>query len=265
MSMSRSLCFVGALSLLAGSAMAASLSRNGSVGEATPQPPRGTACGPVTLTQSTSLAITPANSVSCNSGGLHADNSYFRAYSLAAYPAGFDVCSVTVGIEEATSGAVNRNTRGGGQPVSVRLYSNVGGAFPAGTRTQVGVANVTVADQAGTLLDVPVTGNLPAGAELVVEVFTPDGQTAGNSFFIGSNNAGQSGTSYLQAADCGITAPTSTATIGFPNMQIVLNATGTAVATAAPVAAPGPGPIALSFMVLALLGIGATRLVRQQG
>lgn len=261
MSISRSLVFVGAFSLLASSAMAATLTRNSNSGEATPQVPLGTACGPVTLTQSTSNAITAGNSVSCNSGGIHTDNSYFRAYSLGAFN-GFDVCGVTVGIEEATSGLV-RAAEGTGQPVTVRLYSNVGGAFPAGTRTQVGTATVNVVDQAGTLLNVPVTGTLAAGSELVVEVFTPDGNAAGNSFFIGSNAAGESAPSYLQAADCGITAPTSTGAIGFANMQIVLNATGTPAAAATFVPAPGPGPMALSMLVLALLGFGATRLSRR--
>ena len=61
---------------------------------------------------------------------------------------------------------------------------------------------------------------------LVVEIFPPDGQTAGNSFFIGSNNLGQTAPSYLAAADCGVPEPTNTATIGFPDMHIVMNVTG---------------------------------------
>ena len=47
-------------------------------------------------------------------------------------------------------------------------------------------------------------------------MFTPEGQTAGNSFFIGSNAAGQTAPSYLAAAACGVTEPTDTAAIGFP-------------------------------------------------
>ena len=75
---------------------------------------------------------------------------------------------------------------------------------------------------------IPVTGTDPAGSELVVEIFTPDGQTAGHSFFIGSNNLGQTGPSYLLAADCGVTVPTPTGSIGFPGMHIVMNVTGEA-------------------------------------
>ena len=88
-----------------------------------------------------------------------------------------------------------------------------------------------MADQNLTLFTVPVTGAAPAGSVLVVEVFTPEGQTAGNSFFIGSNPDGETGPSYLAAADCGVTEPTPTAAIGFPDMHIVMNVTGDTEAT----------------------------------
>ena len=61
----------------------------------------------------------------------------------------------------------------------------------------------------------------------MVEVFTPNGQAAGNFFFIGSNAAGQTGPSYLAAQTCGINEPATTATIGYPGMHIVMNVTGT--------------------------------------
>ena len=60
----------------------------------------------------------------------------------------------------------------------------------------------------------------------MVEIFTPDGQTAGHTFFIGSNNLGETGPSYILSADCAITVPTPTSGIGFPGMQIVMNVTG---------------------------------------
>ena len=64
-----------------------------------------------------------------------------------------------------------------------------------------------VADQALTVLTVPLAASVPAGAlEMVLEVFTPNGQTDGHSFFIGSNNLGESAPSYLQAPACGAVA-----------------------------------------------------------
>src|SRR6185436_10087988 len=112
--------------------------------------------------------------------------------------------------------------------MTVNLYTS-NPAFPTGfpgSLTLIGTSSVTVSDQTLTILNVPVTGTAAAGSELVVEVFTPDGTAAGNLIFIGSNSAGETGPSYLSAADCGITAPTMTSAIGFPEMQIVINVNG---------------------------------------
>ncbi|MGA9770894.1 MAG: HYR domain-containing protein [Blastocatellia bacterium] len=200
-----------------------------------------------TITQSSSQAITPLNSVSCNNGVGHTDNSYFRAFTLSSFGIvnAFDVQSIDVGIEDAISGgAANTQAadhisrkkgkslgirpQGAGQPITVNIYTS-STAFPAGfpgSLTLIGTASVNVADQSGTILNVPITGTAPAGSQLVVEVFTPDGEAAGNLFFIGSNAAAETGPSYLLAADCGITTPTTTSAIGFPDMHIVLNVNG---------------------------------------
>lgn len=215
--------------LLSSGVGAAGLAVNGNTSLVpTSQAPLGAACGPAVLTQSASLTITAGNSASCNGGGIHVDNSYFRAFPSSALPTGFAVCGVVIGIEQATGGA------GATQPITINLYANTGAAFPAGTRTPVGsAALVAVPDQTLSLFNVPVTGTVPAGAELVVEVFTPDGTAASNQFFIGSNNAGETGPSYIQAAGCGITTPTATSAIGFPNMQIAMNVFGTPAGTGA--------------------------------
>ncbi len=195
--------------------------------------PDGALCGTTVLTQNPNNLPTAANSVSCNDGAAggfdHTDNSYFRAFSLGAFPQGFTACAVEFGIEQADAGGVD-------QPITVRLYSNTGGAFPAGTRTQVGTATVNVTDQTLTLFRVPLTATVPAGAELIAEVFTPDGQPASNTFFIGSNNTAETGPSYIAAATCGITTPTTTTAIGFPNMHIILNVRGGP-------AGPAPAPV----------------------
>ncbi|MCW9066440.1 MAG: T9SS type A sorting domain-containing protein [Ignavibacteriaceae bacterium] len=177
----------------------------------------------VTITHSTSQSILAGNSVSCNAGGLHADNSYYRAFNLADFGItdDFNVTMVEIGIEQATGA-------GGTQPITVYLYTSnpaFPGGFP-GSLTQIGTADINVPDQALTILQIPVTGTAPVGSELVVEIFTPDGQTAGNTFFIGSNNLGETGPSYILSVDCAITTPTPTGSIGFPDMHIVMNVTG---------------------------------------
>ena len=176
----------------------------------------------VTITHSVSDTII-AGSVACNAGGIHTDNSYYRAFTLADFgiTQDFNVTMVEIGIEQANGG-------GGTQPITVNLWTSsqpFPNGFP-GSLTQIGTANINVPDQALTLFQIPVTGTAPAGSELVVEIFTPDGTAGGNSFFIGSNSLGQTGPSYILAAACGITVPTDLAAIGFPNMHIVMSVTG---------------------------------------
>jgi hypothetical protein len=181
---------------------------------------------PAVITQSSSQPITPNNSISCNTGDpayYHYDTSYWRAFNMAAVNGSqqYNVTSVSFGIEVATSGS------GQGQPVTVRLYANNGGAFPGGTRTQIGATTTTVMDQTQTILNVPLTATVPAGtSQLVMEVFTPSGLAAGNSFFIGSNAAAQTGPSYASSANCGNPTPTDIAAIGRPDMHIVFNVQG---------------------------------------
>ena len=119
----------------------------------------------------------------------------------------YSVTSVDFGLESAN------NT----QPVTVRLYTNSGAPFPGGTRTQIATTTISVtAAQTGTVVSTPLTATVPAGtSELVMELFTPDGQTAGNLIFVGSNTAAESGPSYLSAEACGVTTPTTTAALGF--------------------------------------------------
>ncbi len=189
-------------------------------------------CGTAVLTQNPNEVPTPANSVRCQTmAGIPTDNSYFRAFNLGTFPQGFTACSIEVGVETADAPGVGTT-----QPLTVRIYSNTGGVFPAGTRTQVGTATVQMSDQTLTVFTVPVTATVPAGAQLVAEVFSGEGAANGTNFFIGSNNTAETGPSYLQAAGCGITAPTPTSEIGFPNMHIILNVRGGP-------AGPAPAPV----------------------
>ena len=191
-------------------------------------------CSVVSLTQSTSTAITAANSVSCNAGGIHRDNSYWRAYQLAA-AAPVTINNVTFGIESANAAGTGTT-----QPVNVRLYTSAG-AFPGGVRTQVASQTFNIPDQTNTLFTATFTtpSTVPGNAILVVELNTPDAQAAGHSFFIGTNTAAETGPSYLSATACGITTPTTTTAIGFPNMHIILNASGSLAVPAVSVPASG--------------------------
>ena len=85
-----------ALGLLASASWGAAFSASptGVAGQVGGGVAEGAGCGSTFLTQSTSQSIAALNSISCNTGGLHTDNSYFRAYDMSGYPDGFDVCEV---------------------------------------------------------------------------------------------------------------------------------------------------------------------------
>ena len=126
----------------------------------------------VTLTHSVTQAIVTGNSVSCNAGGLHTDNSYIRAFDLPAFgiTGGFSITQVEMGIEQAVG-------TGGTQPVTVNLYTwNPTDPFTFANFALIGTANALVPDQAATIVTVPVAGSAPAGSTLVVEFFTPEGR-----------------------------------------------------------------------------------------
>jgi subtilisin-like proprotein convertase family protein len=187
--------------------------------------PSPTPSCPPSITQSSTQTITPLNSISCNNGTGHTDNSYWRAFNMNSFVGSnaYNVTSVSFGIEQATGA-------GGTQPVTVRLHTS-NQPFPTGypaSLTQIATATVNAPDSASnTVFTLPIAATVPSGGQLVMEVFTPDGTVAGNLLFIGSNADPESAPSYLSAAGCGITTPTTTADLGFPNMHIVFNVLGT--------------------------------------
>jgi hypothetical protein len=199
---------------------------------------------PITITQNTDPnTVTSGNSVACNDGtGIHTDSSYYRAFPLADFGLtnGLTVQSIDIGIEAANAG-------GATQPVTVRLHTSSAAVPTNATLTEVASANFNVADTSLTVSNFPIAGAFEAGSILVVEVFTPNGTSGGNTFFIGSNAAGQSGPSYIKAPDCGVTDIVTTAAIGEPNMHIVMRVNGEDVAmtstpepaTATPTEEPG--------------------------
>lgn len=238
-------------------ALAAALGRNPLPASSVPyvDPPRGV-CGPLLLTQTTSqIPVTPST-VSCNGVSNHSENSYYREYGSAALPRGLDVCAVELAIELSDAGDPATS-----QPLTINLYRQTGGAFPGGTRTQIGTATVQVPDGLRGF-NVPVTGQVPPGQSLVVEAFLADGRSTGNLLFLGSNGAGESAPTFLRAPDCGVSTPVTVASLSFPNVHLILNPRGSALASAAtPV--PGGGPLALLFGALGLVSAGVYFLRRR--
>jgi hypothetical protein len=194
-----------------------------------PSGPAGPAAGMIMITHSNSQSIITGNSVSCNAGGLHADNSYLRRFTLTDFgiTGAFEVTDVEFGIEQSNVS----------QPVEINLYTwDPATPFQWANFTSVGSFPFNVPAGALTtyMFTLPSPVTVPAGSTLVVELFTPDGQTAGYSFFVGSNNLGQTDDSFLAAPDCGVTQPTATGAIGFPGMHVVMNVYGDEVVVVNP-------------------------------
>lgn len=178
---------------------------------------------PLLLTQSNSNVVELGNSVACNSGGLHTDNSYWRVYDLAplSLTDDYTINQITFGIEQAIG-------NGGAQPITLNVYT-LSGPFALANLTQVASETINLADQIQTLVTTPLSTppTVPSNSTVVLELFSPNGQIDGNSFFIGSNSFGQTAPSYINAAACGLPSPTDLASIGFANMHIILGMDGT--------------------------------------
>jgi len=167
----------------------------------------------ITLSQSTSTAIAAGNSTACHvESGPTKENSYYRRFHLADFgiTQPFQVSSVDVGIESAVGGG------DASQSVTIRLTDS--SDFFAGP---VATLNTSVSDRSATVLNFPIAAAIYSG-DLIVEVFSPDGEAAGETFYIGSNAAGETAPGYIRAPTCSINTPSTTASLGYPNMHIVL-------------------------------------------
>lgn len=217
------------------SAGAQSFSHNGAPSSVPPSaavPPR--VIGTTSITQSTNATtVTTGASVSCNGGApgfFHTDNSYYRAFTLSAFnppldQTQFKVEGVTIGIEQANAAGTGTT-----QPITINIFNSSANPPTLATLGPVlSTITVQVPDQANSLLTIPLTTQpvfTVASGILVVEVFTPSGQAAGHSFFIGANGLGQSGPSFIRASSCGLNDIGNLAGIGFANMHIVMSVIG---------------------------------------
>ena len=192
-----------------------------------------------TITQSTNnTTVASPNSASChNDYNVTAENSYYRAYVLAEHgiASAFSISGVRVGVETTADDPSPTDPAQATQPAAIRLYTYSeapGTALNLAAMTGIGSANVTFANGlAATLVDFPVTGTVPAGGTLIVEVAIPDGDPDGDSygphFFIGSNTAGETRSGYLRAPECGAANPSQLTALSLPSMHMIIDVTGT--------------------------------------
>ena len=185
----------------------------------------------VTLTQTTnSTMIGSASSIACGANGSTAENSWYRVFKLADdnIVGGFHVTAVTFGVQEA-SGLPN---------VQVKIGTYSGNVTPppaqldTGLVTPINAATFAVpntANTATTTVTVPISANVPALSQMIVEVFSPDLSGTGKYFYLGGNGNGETKPAYLRApsGNCATPQPRSTSALGFPTSNLVITVSGT--------------------------------------
>lgn len=185
---------------------------DGSVTDGDPGPPPDAAPMHVTLSQTTSQALASASSIACsnNADNTTAENSWYRVFRLAdaGVTGELEVISVSFGVQDAV----------GLPAVQIKLGTYSGTTQPAPTLldpaliTPLNATTFNVPDIASTApmtVNVPIAATVPAGAQLVVEVFSPDFAGTGKMFWIGGNTGGETAPSYVRAPACGIAQPQS--------------------------------------------------------
>ncbi len=194
-------------------------------------PPIDAAPVAVTLTQNTGATVGSNNSIACgNTDGTTAENSWYRVWKLSdeGIVGGFHVTAVTFGVQEA-SGMPN---------VQVKIGSYSGNITPPPAQLDTGLispiaaatfAVPNTASTATTSVTVPVSANVPALGQMIVEVFSPDANGTGKYFYLGGNSLGESKPGYLRAPTgaCATPQPKSTAALGFPTSNLLITVSGT--------------------------------------
>jgi hypothetical protein len=188
----------------------------------------------VTLSQTTSTAITSNNSLACVPDTPEEldtrPNSYYRVFAMADddIRTALHVTEVTFGIQDAISATADDV-----QPATVRIgvYEGAIGSPVLDLSRVRGVAEVDIliADSTGTRMTVPISGDVPAASNLIVELEIPANATVRHRFFIGSNDGGERRPGYFRAPTCDFREPTTLSSISPPpnNMDILISVTGT--------------------------------------
>ena len=175
-----------------------------------------------TLTQSSSQDLVDGDTVGCVNNGFHRETRFFRAFDLAEFEIfhDFAVRSVEVGLERATAGP------SGQQTAEVRLYK-INGPLLVENFERIGAAGTLVPDSPDPVMHkTAVSGTAPAGSQLVVEFFLPDGLEDQNRINVGVNPEPQTGPTFIIAPNCNIAQLTDTANLPFGARHLVMNVIG---------------------------------------
>ncbi len=164
--------------------------------------------------------IVSPNTVACGVQGqpFTRANQFLRSFTLTDFgiDTGFDVEEVRFAVEVLSVA----------QAITVNLYT-LDGALAYANLDLLATATVELSPQTTQFVTVPISTSVPAGATLVMEVAVPDLNGIGR-FYAGSNNLGETAPSYLAAANCNLGEPATYASIGFPQVHLLMSVSGRA-------------------------------------
>lgn len=183
--------------------------------------------GMAQLTQNLDTStVLASNTLACRNTAtfLTTDNSWWRSYDLPTEGIfqNIELTGITFGVEAAFSG------NGQGQPMEIRIYRDptVPQITPVVDLQPIYVERLIIQDTQLAVIThtfvCPVFIDAASPDCLVVEFFAPDGQSAGNQFFIGSNSGGETEQNYLSSpSGCTIAEPVPVSLLGAPNMHLL--------------------------------------------
>ncbi len=174
-------------------------------------------------------SVVTGNGVGCTYGPPNyftASNEYWRRYNPLSrgQSDNFLITSVTFGVEDCLAGFGAQS-----QPATVNVYRDTtpGDPAPQAGLVLLGSEAIEIPNRTNALLthdfSVPIACTGMGADDIVLQLILPDGLTSQNKFFFGGNPFGQASPTYLSSAPCGLPEPTSLASIGFPNSQMVFD------------------------------------------
>ena len=179
------------------------------------------------ITHSNSLTIKDDHSISCNTVGVTRANTFYRSFDLNDFgiTSAYDITAVEFGIERLVATPIV------GYPIKISIYTT-DAPFPTGNLTLINEITENLQSQTLTLHSSSIAATIPANSEFVVAIaVASDVLTEGGaglaSFEIGSNDAGETAPSFIEAASCSLVTPKTFSLQGRPDINIVMNIVGT--------------------------------------
>jgi hypothetical protein len=213
---------------------------------------------PVTITQSNDPdTIEIGSGVACSDGVYTTENAWLRLFDLDGdhgLSGAFVAESVDWGMEELT----------GTLPIDVNIYClDDGMPFLYSFMNLVGSGTTQAVDGQLLFYNTTVSGACDSATQrMAIELFGDDCEILGTCtlYWIGANDLGETGPSYVASASCGLPDPTDVDAIGFHAFFLVMKVNGEGEVVDdddGGIVCPATTVVGAVLLLLILLGSGA--------